>query len=506
MKNDRTWLKAGSLAPWPIHSIEKPEPTAYDCEHTCAVADAILKKDNTLGGEWFKLENVSPGWAPGPSVYLEDHRSIALSTEKDAKSFEYRSLALAGDRDFFIVSQERNQEFEQYLRRDVGLGAPIVLALPQELILRTRRLAKAVQFCAPVMERLAAAANRFGGLNLIPFIPTGDVWALGRSIARRSGAPVRIAGSSPRLTACANDKLWFAGLVRNLFGLHALPLTERAFNLTQVSARLRALSKRSKQVIIKVPASAGSVGNMVFDSRALARHSLGGIRELILKKLHAVGWRREFPLLLGVWEERVVASPSVQLWIPLASTGAPIIEGLFMQALSAQTESFVGAEPANLGASTQCDLVRDAQRIALVLQRLGYFGRLSLDAVLVEDDQGCKSIRWIEANARWGGVSIPMTVAHRFHCDVMKDGILIGQHTCGNLKNLNVEGLVNRLQLEAPSFSRPRGALFLTPPQCGHLIFVIMGYAQEESRTLAENICSSVTASAGLSEINASRL
>jgi hypothetical protein len=48
-----------------------------------------------------------------------------------------------------------------------------------------------------------------------------------------------------------------------------------------------------------------------------------------------------------------------------------------------------------------------------LFQHLGYFGRCSFDAVISGRDYSNAVLHWIECNGRWGGVSIPMTLAHR---------------------------------------------------------------------------------------------
>src|SRR5947209_13015601 len=52
------------------------------------------------------------------------------------------------------------------------------------------------------------------------------------------------------------------------------------------------------------------------------------------------GWA--FPLVAGAWDDPVVDSPSVQLWVPPAGDGLPVVEGVFSQVRS--EERRVGKE------------------------------------------------------------------------------------------------------------------------------------------------------------------
>src|SRR5690606_17302709 len=110
--------------------------------------------------------------------------------------------------------------------------------------------------------------------------------------------------------------------------------------------------------------------------------------------------------------------PSVQLWIPprpAAEEGAPadpVVEGVFTQLLGSAGE-FMGGAPSRLPAAVQARLAQEAVYLGGLLQALGYVGRCSLDAILVGDDPHGATPHWIECNGRWGGMSIPMTLANR---------------------------------------------------------------------------------------------
>ena len=166
-------------------------------------------------------------------------------------------------------------------------------------------------------------------------------------------------------------------------------------------------------VVVKVPDSAGAAGNVCLAAREIADASLSEIKYRILRILRALGWYDTYPLLVGVWEAPVLRSPSVQLWIPALTDGPPIIEGLFEQILEGVEASFVGSIPTDLPELWQQRLAEDAARIASALQQLGYFGRCSLDALLVGQTLDSAVPHWIECNGRWGGVSIPMTIVNR---------------------------------------------------------------------------------------------
>jgi len=62
-------------------------------------------------------------------------------------------------------------------------------------------------------------------------------------------------------------------------------------------------------------------------------------------------------------------------------------------------------------------LAGEAALLGALFQRLGYFGRCSFDAILVGPDLDRALLHWIECNGRWGGVSLPLTLASRLFGD-----------------------------------------------------------------------------------------
>ncbi len=125
----------------------------------------------------------------------------------------------------------------------------------------------------------------------------------------------------------------------------------------------------------------------------------------------------------------MLGSPSVQLWIPAIEDGPPIVEGLFEQILEGKEGAFVGSIPAGLPEKWRCRLAEDAMRLASALQLLGYFGRCSLDALLVGETFDSAALHWIECNGRWGGVSIPLTVVNRLTGGGAKAKFVVVQRT-----------------------------------------------------------------------------
>ncbi|MBE9553560.1 MAG: hypothetical protein IMF05_08870, partial [Proteobacteria bacterium] len=156
-------------------------------------------------------------------------------------------------------------------------------------------------------------------------------------------------------------------------------------------------------------------------------------------------WDGGWPLLVGVWDSPAVGSPSVQTWIPEARDGPPVIEGIFEQVVEGHRGAFVGAVPADLPDGWIMRLMHEAALLAGLLQRLGYYGRCSFDAVLAGRSLEEAELHWIECNGRWGGVSIPMTLANRLTGNWRRRPFVVVQREALPLQPLTVDQAVDRL-------------------------------------------------------------
>lgn len=410
---------------------------------------------------------VAQGIGPGPSVLIGDQSEISLFRASATLRLDHRMVLLARNGDTALV-RRRESGFERYLAECLGLDDLTFLQVDTEPL---RPVTCQVHGAKRLLDALADQARMHGGLTLKAYLTTGNVWRLAQAIGERSGQRIHVCGPSPRATRRANDKLWFSQLARRVIGTHAIPPTLAAYGPAAAAGLVRRIGGSGRQVIIKVPDSAGSAGNIRLDAAYCQNMALADLRQFLLERLHNIGWRDSYPILVGVWDENVSHSPSVQMWIPDRSEGDPVVEEIFEQRVQGGNAAFVGAVSSALPDAIKARLRNEAAQIACVLQWLGYFGRCSLDAVICAPATGPETIHWIECNGRWGGVSIPMTATRQLLGDALwgplgsLPAIAILQEKL-RVPGMNCDALRQRLSdLLFQQGRDPSGLVIMSPPE-----------------------------------------
>lgn len=456
-----------------MHSENEPE----------RIAQALTRDEPALLSSVDFGPFVAQGEGHGPSVLIGDQSEITLLGGRVETHLEHRMALLARPGDIVLVRQ-RDPEFEEYLRDDLRMTDVRFVGFTANGVMP---VAKCARLDASMLAELAEIAERSGGLTIKAYLTSGHDWRLAQSIGQACNCTIHVCGPAPRISRRANDKLWFAQLARRVLGTDATPPTFASFGPSATAALVRRISTKTGQAVVKVPDSAGSAGNVRLDEVALAGLALPQIRDLILGLLHAAGWQDTYPVLVGVWDDRVRCSPSVQMWLPLPSEGPPIIEGLFEQQVQGEGAAFVGAVAAEVSPDLKERLKQDALELARVLQQLGYFGRCSLDAVICQQSQKRDAIHWIECNGRWGGVSIPMT-ARRHLFEGSHEGSLLMMQKVFSMKPISTAQL---LQLWDDLLARPKkletGLVLMSPPQHPNGVLVNM-MAVADTRSQANRL------------------
>ena len=248
----------------------------------------------------------------------------------------------------------------------------------------------------------------------------------------------------------------------------------------------------AERIVVKVPDSAGSTGNFTFVAAELTDLSIAAIKQQLLHLMHMKGWRDRYPLQVGVWESNVLSSPSAQIWIPQPDIGAPLIEGIFEQIVEGAEGRFVGARPAKLARGSRHRFIKEATMLATLFQHLGYYGRCSLDAIVSLSDNKKEQLHWIECNGRWGGVSIPLTLANELCSGERNAALFIVQQSSPGPSRISTHDFLNKLEDRLfTRYQSEQGIVLLSPCEgpddSSRLNFCCLAHSEKEAESMAQS-------------------
>jgi len=481
-------------SPWPIKAAVDLDLSQETRRRIEALANRQVQNFPRLTDASIFGGHVSAGYEEGPVLLLEDHRGIELTPDDRMASHEYRMFGLGRDDDFILISRSRVRSFEAYSKEVFDHHGPQIVEVDRGDSRLRVPLAAACLNNDEALSKLAAAAASAGTFNICPYLSTGHDWLLGAEIARRSGCSVQICAPLPQLSRLVNDKLWFASHAKMVLGNDSVPPTYSVYGPVAAAAILKKLARTHDRLVIKLPASASSMGNLVLESAYVRSLSSRELRDEILGRLHAIGWHDRFPILIGVWEIAALASPSAQIWIPRAAHGLPIIEGMFGQILAGETQSFIGATEIILPPPLEELFYRNALEIGYYFQCLGYFGRMSLDALLIGPDLHNAALHWIECNGRWGGVSIPMTTARTLPGIGNSTELLLVQRALRDRNIASFDAILDDISTWSYTPDKAEGAVFIEPidPVQQNITFFVVAPSQTAATSIGRSILQTV--------------
>ncbi|MCO4848842.1 MAG: hypothetical protein KC448_12830 [Yoonia sp.] len=464
-------------------SITGAQLSLQDCREADQHAARLVRDEPALKSALDFGPYVAQGKGQYPAILIGDQSEIPLLSPPTPPVLDHRMALLGHDSDLVVLDRP-DPDFCDYINSTLKKPGVSWLAAGSGAEPVARRCREDPKLRAS----LEAVVARAGGATLQSYLTSGNTWRLAQSLGEATRMCVHVNGPSPRIARRANDKIWFTALARSVLGSDAVPPTMSAYGPAAAAGLVRRVARQGNQIVIKVPDSAGSAGNIRLESEHVSRVPLAVIQKFLQRQLAALGWRGGYPLLVGVWDSDVTCSPSVQMWLPRPETGQPHADGIFEQRVSGLRAAFVGGARSTLPDHIQARLTHEALRIAAVLQRVGYYGRCSFDAVLVRDGNGGLRPHWIECNGRWGGVSIPMTAAKSLVGGTPPEGLVMVQTTDGD-RRLSMLDLIRCLD---PILYRPdastEGMVIVAPPGrvTSELTLMAMAGSQDRAERLME--------------------
>jgi hypothetical protein len=383
-----------------------------------ALAATLQRRHPELALEQLRCASRAPRETIDPAaacIHVDDFAGIAMPPGDPLAHACYGSRAFARARAGDLVASHcvNVDGRMNYLETRLGFGRPRHVVVAERPGAATNLYAAMIDD-PQVLRAIGAWARERGGPTLLhPYM--GDVWAwrLAAALDQVCEATVAVLAPAPALTRLINDRLWFAELVRLVLGPELALVSHAASSVAEIVQRMLALAESSASIAVHLSNSATGAGLARFVTEDTRRLDL--LDERLATWTAALGWNPSCPAIsVERWEPDVLASPSVQTWIPSPIEGAPIIDGIFDQRFDPRDPAvFVGSRPTTMPASIVESIVAHTDRLCRVLQQLGYVGRCSFDTIVCGPNVQASTLRFVECNGRWGGTSTPMALVNR---------------------------------------------------------------------------------------------
>ncbi len=438
------------------------------------------------------LDDLVPrGLREAGAIHVDDLSAIAAFDQALHKVFlEERAALRAADGDVVVTCTPAVPPLERFFAETLGLGRPTWLhATPDRSPLA---LCAAAWTDRAVRGHLVHALRHRGVRYLHPYMAHAGVWSLARLLRQASRRPIEVIGPPPALCRRVNDKTWFAAVVSRLLGAGAVPRSVRVWNHAGLATVVRHFATRCDDLVVKLPDSAGGVGNVRLPTAGFRHRPVGEIRAALRRYLPKALWQTPQAMLVSFWQADVLHSPSVQLWIPPLDDGLPMIEGVFEQLVEEPCGRFRGCRPARLARSVRDEIVENCARLGVLFQHLGYVGRCSFDLIVTGGPGANSPVEFIECNGRWGGTSLPMTLLNRLFGDWEARPFAIHECSMPGLARLGAAGILEALgeQLYDPATDRgwliPLNASGV--PECDRIDLMALGEDLEQASVRAERV------------------
>ena len=453
---------SGERLAW-FRPMEIPDLAPEELRRIASLAADIRLSDPRIDALSHFGAGVHKGIGAGACVWFGDTAEIPLLGRNRKERLDYRLAWLARDKDIVVMGGRNSPAFEAYQRGWLDAPGLRYLNVDPETS-SPRRAASMICLREPAgFEPLCRALAGRDSVTLHAHITTGTIWALAARLNQATGAEIFVAGPPPLLSRHANNKIWFGEVAQRLLGTGTVPPKRTAYSGSALTRHVADLAGEWDRLVVKVPDSAGSVGNLPIRSEDIKRLKPAVLRRHLMAALSVNDQLPVFPMLVEVWDANVLTSPSVQTWIPNPEEGPPLVEKIFEQVLQGEQATFAGAVAAVLPPAVEAQLINGAQQLAALFQQLGYFGRCSFDAIVTGANLEKAAVHWIECNARWGGASIPMSLVHRLAQPGAQPHYCIVQNDDGPYRALDFADALREFADVAASPDLRSGILFLTP-------------------------------------------
>ncbi len=416
---------------------------APECEAMIRdVADRFIRRfEIDKDREQFSSQILDRMPDPTCRVLLADDLSeiTHLHQFKNVATYCMRAFTRARDDDIVLGTLPVTPGSLEYAGDRLGLGFPVYIQLNASEVLPQWSLFEALKHDLNGQQQIISLLSRKDQLVIHPYLCSQSAWEIAQTLSTFTTHPVKVMAPLPRVSRIANNKNHFLSLCKEVCGERHCITWNQVETVEEIHDQLVAYSEGFDTVVLRHTSSATGIATTLYEAKNIQYWKGENLRKRVEEWLLEYGWMAEasVPLQVSGWEERVLASPSAQLWLLPESHRVPIVEEILDQLfLQDDPKVFNGSRMSCLPVVVVQEVKRLAFLVGWTLKEMGYVGRCSFDFLVtgtsLDNDW---QVKFVECNGRWGGGSIPMTLMNRLFYDhrqkpylhrVVTDARLIG--------------------------------------------------------------------------------
>jgi len=419
-------------------------------------------------------------------IHIDDFSGISLITDDPLAHHCYCSRAFVRARNGDIVAAlgPVTKGYGEYFNNYLGLGLPEYIEIPVHPKYNQNPF-KSLMISEHTIAKLG---NKINGDSVLlhPYMGHSDAWELARTLNSKLGVPIKVLAPLPVLTELVNNRSIFADMVALILGIPYRLTSFPVANATQIATCIVTKFKATDRIALRVVNSATGLGTYMLEPKTRAQLKPEELQTKIAVWLKEIQWNNVPYITVECWEPQVLCSPSLQLWIPPAAEGSPIIEGIFDQEFDPNNPvQFTGSTTSNLSGVILENLKKDALKIAQAFQALGYLGRCSFDLILCGTNLANANYKFVECNGRWGGTSTSMALMNRLFLNHREQAYYAKTVNVPALKGTPFDIIFKYLEPILYNHINATGWLILHNPSCvkaiGTLDAITLADTQQEA-------------------------
>ena len=360
-------------------------------------------------------------WPDDETVVLvvDDYSSFPLFRyEEFCHTRSARSWARVRQQDVLISSLPEDASYHRYLSEQLALKLPAKVLAVEESDVTSRGPLRCILSNPTLLTYLQ---SQLVGQSFVihPYVGSEAAWQLAKRFSDNK-KQCTVLAPLPCVSRLVNNKNRFLEIVEEVLGSEWTIRWEKARTVDECVEVLQRKAQTWKRMAVRIDNGTAGVGTREVTVEEIQSVSTQQLKQALQHWLDELGWLPDIEKELQVvrWENAVIVSPSVHVWIPPLQNGGPVVEGVTDQVFDEEDlhrclGTCTTSQPDDVIESIEAA----AAKLSRCFQHLGYVGRCSYDVVVCLAEDGTLSVKFVECNGRWGAATSVLSLLNRLFGD-----------------------------------------------------------------------------------------